>query len=240
MMEKSLENLVEKINQYSDIKCIAIPLLATGLSKGSMSLCSDILINTVIDFEKQGKILSLKEFHFVNIEDSKTKILIDKLEEIMELILKDEYELDKSNVKNLSDNKSIKLSEKKKCSLCKQKINNVKLFECGHSFCNGCQGDINESNTKCLIKNCSVKNEKPKKEDINVEKTCEICFDDFITLKKLEKCGHELCINCYKRTFESKPQCPFCLMLYGIPKGNQPSNGKMNTSIQKFSLPGSF
>ncbi|RNA38153.1 putative E3 ubiquitin- ligase DTX3 [Brachionus plicatilis] len=260
-MKQSLENVIEKLNQNAEIKTIAIPLLATGLNKGPINLCVDILVDGFIDFEKKGKIKFLKELHLVNIEDTKTQVIVQKLRKIFNINLyhnlrdehlksqlvnvqdsgKDDIELPQKN-----ENNEIKINNNgKQCSFCKQKLRKVKLIDCGHSFCVGCNGD-KENITKCLIPDCSS-NINDKKSNIDViinknenndEKICNICCDTCDSLKKLDKCGHELCDRCFKRIFKYKPQCPFCFIFYGIPTGDQPSNGKMYYSVQKQSLSG--
>lgn len=253
MMKISLENLIKKLNENQTIESIAIPLLATGLSKGPIKNCINILIDGILDFHKKGDIKFLKEIHLVNIEDSKTQLIIQKLQEVLVKNLpekskinkqKDDY-IDEIKVEN-KQNDEKKYFDSKQCFFCKQKLKEIKLAKCGHSFCLSCLNDIKENENLCLIPDCPNYVEKTKESKTNTddekkdEKTCSICCNDFDSLRKLDKCGHELCEECLKNTFKNKPQCPFCFTFYGIPQGFQPSGGKMSHHIQNLSLPGNF
>jgi deltex-like protein len=70
-------------------------------------------------------------------------------------------------------------------------------------------------------------------------KTCEICVGEYENgLKRFPKCEHEVCDSCYANIAKTSAKCPFCLKHFGIPKGNQPKNGKMTSRIMAYNLDG--
>jgi hypothetical protein len=71
--------------------------------------------------------------------------------------------------------------------------------------------------------------------------TCPICLDVIGPSEKtkLDKCGHALCKDCWRKSKEMNPVCPVCRTVYGIVKGDQPRDAGMNVHYEKrLSLPG--
>ena len=148
------------------------------------------------------------------------------------------------------------------CDLCRQRIKtqNLNVLKiCKHKYCLGCTIDLCNNKFKCLLNdhleneqnesqqepldnktNDSSIREKINNEKINNEvqiKECQLCCEE-MELVYLYKCRHEMCVNCYKKTFEISPKCPFCFKFYKTPRGDQPKNGKMQHSLLRQSLPG--
>ncbi|KAF7687485.1 E3 ubiquitin-protein ligase DTX3L [Silurus meridionalis] len=75
---------------------------------------------------------------------------------------------------------------------------------------------------------------------LDKEETCSICLEQMVksTMKTLEKCKHSFCKGCLKRAFEIKPVCPTCGAIYGALEGNQPKNGQLKVTYEKYPLPG--
>ncbi|XP_005386571.1 PREDICTED: E3 ubiquitin-protein ligase DTX3L [Chinchilla lanigera] len=97
---------------------------------------------------------------------------------------------------------------------------------------------VDRSNSKAaapLLKDSasSVSSEIDKKET----DTCSICMDTISNKYVLEKCKHEFCTPCIKKSMSYKPVCPVCQTPYGVQTGNQP-DGTMTHSLIKTSLPG--
>jgi deltex-like protein len=69
---------------------------------------------------------------------------------------------------------------------------------------------------------------------------CVICMSDIDNKKTLDKCGHSFCAECIDAWFaKSNPVCPSCGAVYGEIRGNQPTNGTMDTHrTTQQSLPG--
>lgn len=133
------------------------------------------------------------------------------------------------------------------CEICKQIIKSGLKLKCGHITCYGCLIDIDYNNYVCLnIKGTDQLNKLnsdfeslPVNDQVSKQlRTCPICCDEVEDLKKLPKCSHEMCSTCYKQQTKIKPQCPFCLVFYGIPIGTQPKNGTMTSKIIDYSLSG--
>lgn len=67
---------------------------------------------------------------------------------------------------------------------------------------------------------------------------CIICMDDFTRPKKLG-CGHTFCTSCIDEYFRRcQKKCPTCGKVFGVLRGNQPSNGTFKKIVIKSSLSG--
>jgi len=75
----------------------------------------------------------------------------------------------------------------------------------------------------------------------NVNDKCTICLEELdSSCKTLEHCQHSFHRLCIEQWFQSsgKQSCPTCGYVYGIGKGPQPTNGKMNVYYIDKILPG--
>jgi deltex len=148
------------------------------------------------------------------------------------------------------------------------KLHNLNVLQnCKHRYCFGCTIKLRDNKNKCLLTDQheneqQLTREKSKKQehysndtisdiensireannsekDLNEiqAKECTLCCNER-DIVYLYKCKHELCIECHKKVFEVSPKCPFCFKLYGKPKGDQPSNGKMTHRKMSSNLPG--
>lgn len=75
----------------------------------------------------------------------------------------------------------------------------------------------------------------------NSAKTCEICKENTLTQEEfvtLKNCGHEICKICFKKCKKTQPKCPFCMVWFEKPIGNQPKDGKMTYKVIHTPLPG--
>jgi hypothetical protein len=141
-----------------------------------------------------------------------------------------------------------------KCDLCGQRIRVcAKETTCSHVYCYGCLIDLEANNYECLIKIPNQKYDAPLTEKIanisvfgnasqkepakNDSRLCEICFSDEKS-KKLNKCVHEFCSDCFDKIMNDLKKCPFCQTMYGVLKGDQPKNGKMSHQLISGYLPG--
>ncbi|CAF0970786.1 unnamed protein product [Brachionus calyciflorus] len=242
-------NILEKAVE-TKITSLALPLLATGIIGGPVDLTISILIDVILNFNKKDNLENFKEIHLVNNEKAKTSKIVEKLNSILK---KPDNNISKNS--EINDQVLIENSTKinksntvKVCDSCKQRIKTVAQLKCDHTFCLGCLIEIKDNGDKCLSLSClsadtiiqsSLKTiDDSKEKEIEIEKSCGVCLEKFDKFKILDKCKHELCDECYTRVFEIKPQCPFCQVYYGIPKGTQPPNGKMKHEIKRFSLKG--
>ncbi|XP_033726612.1 uncharacterized protein LOC117316199 [Pecten maximus] len=90
---------------------------------------------------------------------------------------------------------------------------------------------------KYFIEKYSVK--LPKKTNDLTDEDCPICMEKIDSKERVElkKCHHVFCLSCAKQSFNVKPACPLCNVVYGTIRGNQPE-GFMVEMFGKESLPG--
>ncbi|XP_069106197.1 DNA ligase 1-like [Argopecten irradians] len=88
---------------------------------------------------------------------------------------------------------------------------------------------------KSFMEKYSVKMSKAE----SASKDCPICMET-IDLKErveLNKCHHVFCLSCIQQSFDVKPSCPLCNVVYGTVRGHQP-NGYIFEVFDRQSLPG--
>uniref|UniRef100_H3A424 E3 ubiquitin-protein ligase n=1 Tax=Latimeria chalumnae TaxID=7897 RepID=H3A424_LATCH len=72
------------------------------------------------------------------------------------------------------------------------------------------------------------------------DRQCAICLEKMSEGNKetLPQCKHSFCKDCIAKSFQLKPACPVCGVIYGDLKGTQPKGGKMTVTKVHSSLPG--
>lgn len=134
------------------------------------------------------------------------------------------------------------------CASCEEEYtneDNVTRLSCGHAFCNVPCFIPMMSNRVCGVckMNTDIADDDScdRSRGMNEEEeneTCVICMDTITDPKKLD-CGHMFCSECITQSFAHKPACPVCGKIFGKLEGDQPKDGKMTVTINKFpSLPG--